>query len=167
MVFQLRRILRYVHTVGWCNNIALRLGLPSYKASGYHNLNCRCYTDSKNETKPLFNALKSIWTRNENVQNAMDTSMTSKDYRVLYRFPYTRVGGIVNKLKKHFTIVTAAGVPTSALLKLMDVISIDTMTTFFALGMLSIPVAVFYSELLSRLQSQNCACGYRQIHKKG
>lgn len=81
--------------------------------------------------------------------------MVSKDYRVLYRFPYTRVGGIVNKLKKHFTVVTAAGVPTSALLKLMDVISTDTMTTFIVLGMLSIPVAVCYSELLSRLKRQN------------
>ncbi|PNF38937.1 hypothetical protein B7P43_G07459 [Cryptotermes secundus] len=60
--------------------------------------------------------------------------MTSKDYRVLYRFPYTRVGGIVNKLKKHFTVVSAAGLPTSALLKLIDVISIDTMTAFIALG---------------------------------
>jgi hypothetical protein len=81
----------------------------------------------------------------------MDTSMTSKDYRVLYRCPYIRVGGIVNKLKKYFTVVTAAGVPTSALLKLMDVVSVDTMTTFVALGMLSIPVTVCYPELLSEV----------------
>lgn len=140
MVFQLRGILRYVYAVGWCNNSVLRLGLPSYTAYGYRNLNCKYYSDSKNESRPLFNALKSIGTRNENVRNAMDTSMTSKDYIVLYRFPYTRVGGIVNKLKKHFTVVSAAGVPAGALLKLMDVISIDTMTSFIVLGMLSIPM---------------------------
>jgi hypothetical protein len=73
--------------------------------------------------------------------------MTLKDYRVLYRFPYIRVGGFVNKLKKYFTVMTAAGVPTSAVLKFMDVISIDTMTAFIVLGMLYIPVAVSYSEL--------------------
>jgi hypothetical protein len=75
----------------------------------------------------------------------MDKSMTSKDYHVLYRFPYIRVGGIVNKLKKHFTIVTAAGVPASAFLKLMDVISIDKMTVFIALGMIFISVDVTLS----------------------
>lgn len=134
MVFQLRGILRYVHTVGCCNNSVLRLGLLSCTTSGYHNVNCKSHTDPKKESRPLFNALKSIGTRKGNVQNVMDTSMTSKDYRVLYRFPYIRVGGIVNKLKKHLTVVTAAGVPTSALLKLMDFISIDTMTAFITLG---------------------------------
>jgi hypothetical protein len=145
MVFRLRGILRCADTAGWCNNSILRLGLPSYKTPGYHNLNHKFYTDSKNDSRPLFNAAKSIGTRNGNVQNAMDTSMTSKDYRVLYRLPYVRVGSIVNKLKKHFTVVTAAGAPTSALLTFMDVISIDTMTAFIVLGMLSIPVAVCYS----------------------
>jgi hypothetical protein len=85
-------------------------------------------------------------TRKGDVQNAMDTSMTSKDYQVLYRFPYIRIGGIVNKLKKHFTVVTAAGIPTSVLLKLMDVISTDTMTVFIALGMIFILVADCYFE---------------------
>jgi hypothetical protein len=94
--------------------------------------------DSKNASRPLFNALKSIGIWKRNVQNGMDTSMASEDYQVLYRFPHIRVGGIVNKLKKHFTVVTAAGVPTSVLLKLMDVISIDTMKVFIALGMMPI-----------------------------
>jgi hypothetical protein len=135
MVLQLKGILRYVHSVGWCNNSVSRLGLLPYKISGYHALSCKTHMDSKNASKPLFNALKSIGTRKGNVQNAMDTSMTSEDYQVLYRFPHIRVGGIVNKLKKHLTVVTVTGVPTSILLKLMDVISIDTMTIFTVLGM--------------------------------
>jgi hypothetical protein len=80
--------------------------------------------------------LKPIWTRKGSVQNAVDTSMASKEYQILYRFPQIRVGGIVNKLKKHFTVVTAAGVPTCGFLKFMDVISIDTVTVFISLGMM-------------------------------
>jgi hypothetical protein len=119
-----------------------------YQINGYHNLNSKTPTDTRNDAKSPFNDFRYVGIRKgSNVQNAVDTSVTSKDYDILYRFPYVRVGGIVNKLKKHFTVMTVAGVPTSALLLLMDVISTDIMTAFIALGMICFSVVNCYARV--------------------
>jgi hypothetical protein len=137
MAFPVRGIIHHLYTTSWCNNSVLKLSLLPYKIYDYRNLNCKTHADSKNDAKSFFNASKSIGiTKGRNIQNAVDTSVTRKDYRVLYRFPYIRVGGIVNRLKKHFTTVAILGVPTSLLLKLMDIISTDTVSVFIALGMI-------------------------------
>jgi hypothetical protein len=141
MAIPIRGIIQHHYIIKWCNNSIFRLVSIPYQISGYHNLKCKKHSDSRNDAKSLFNALQSVRIRKgSNAENAIDTNVTSKDYCILYRFPYIRVGGVVNKLKKHFTVVTVAGVPASALLQFMGAISTDTMTVFIAVGMICISV---------------------------
>ncbi|KDR12186.1 hypothetical protein L798_14005 [Zootermopsis nevadensis] len=135
MVVPVRGIAHHFCVIKWCNSIISRLGLLPSQTNGYYNLNCKIHADSRNNAKPHFNDFSYVGRRKgSNVQNAVDTSETSKDYYILYRFPYVRVGGVVNKLKKHITAVTVAGVPASVLLQLMNVISTETMIVFITVG---------------------------------
>jgi hypothetical protein len=149
MVVPVRGIVHPSYIIKYCNSIISRLGLLPYQINGHHNL-CETHTDSRNNAKSLFNVSKYFGIRKGSiVQNAVDTSVSSEDYYTLYRFPYIQVCGIVNKLKKHLTIVTVAGVPVSALLQLMDVVSSGTTTVFIAVGM----ICNFSGELLCSSKS--------------
>jgi hypothetical protein len=115
----------------------LRLGVPCYQFCGYHNLNGQKHTDSRKGALLCMNALKPIIIRKgSTVQNADDTNMTPKDYRMLYRFSNIIVCGFVNKIKKHFTMLMTVGVPGCYILKVMDIISSDTFLIFISQGMI-------------------------------
>jgi len=137
MVVQIRGVVQCLCRITWDSRRVLRLGVPCYQFCGYHNLIGQKHTDSRKGALSYLNALKPVIIRKgSTVQNAADTNMTPKDYRMLYRFSHITVCGFVNKIKKHFTILMTVGVPGSYILKLMDVISSDTFFIFISQGMI-------------------------------
>lgn len=136
MVVQIRGVIQCLCRINWDSRRVLRLGVPCYQVCGYHNLNGKKHTDSKKGALSYLNALKPIIRNESVVQNADDTNMTSKDYRMLYRFSHIAVCGFVNKIKKHFTILMTVGVPGSYILRLMDIISTDTFFIFISQGII-------------------------------
>ena len=148
MVVKIRGIMQCLRRVSWNNSHFVRFDLIPSRC-GYHNLNCERHTGSQNDALLYLNVLKPVIIRKgSNVQSAKDTDMTPKDYRILYRFPHVPVCGFVNKVKKRFTTFMAVGVPTSYLLRLMDVISTDTFFFFITQGMMLISVAFHYWEFV-------------------
>lgn len=137
MVVQIRGMIQCLCRITWDSRRVLRLGVPCYQICGYHNLNGQKHTDSTNGALSYLNVLKpSIIRRRSIAQNAEDTNMTPKDYRMLYRFSHVAVCGFVNKIKKHFTTFMAVGVPGSYILRLLDFISFDTFFFFISQGMI-------------------------------
>jgi len=144
MVVQIREAVQCLCRITWDSRRVLRLGVPWYQFCGYHNLIDQKHTDSGKGALSYLNALKPIIIRKgSTVQNADDTNMTPKDYRMLYRFSHITVCGFVNKIKKHFTILMTVGVPGSYILKLMDIISSDTFFIFTSQGMISFQLCFF------------------------
>jgi hypothetical protein len=115
----------------------LRFGESCYQICGYHNLIGQKHTHSTKGALSYSNVLKPIIIRKGSiVQNAEDTSMTPRDYRMLYKFSHITICGFVNKIKKHFTILMTVGVPGSYILRSMDIISTDTFFIFISQGMI-------------------------------
>jgi hypothetical protein len=134
MVVQIRGVIHSVCRITWDNRRVLRLGVPCYQICGYHNL--IGHTDSRKGALLYLNALKPIIIRKGSIVQNVDTNMTPKDYRMLYRFSHITVCGFVNKIKKHFTILMTVGVPGSYILRVMDIISSDTFFIFISQGMI-------------------------------
>jgi len=135
MVVQIRGVVQCLCRITWDSRRALRLRVPFYQFCGHHNLIGQKHTDSKKGSFSYLNA-PIIIRKESTVQNANDTNMTPKDYRMLYRFSHITFCGFVNKIKKHFTILMTLGVPGSGILRLMDIISSDTFFIFISQGMI-------------------------------
>jgi hypothetical protein len=135
MVVQIRGVIQCLCRITWDCRRVLRLGESCYQICGYHNIIGKEPRSTKGALTYL-NVFKPIIRKGSIVQNAENTSMTPKDYRMLYRFSHITLCGFVNKIKKHFTILMTVGVPGCYLLRSMDIISSDTFFIFISQGMI-------------------------------
>ncbi|PSN32226.1 hypothetical protein C0J52_17241 [Blattella germanica] len=115
------------------NNGIQKLCLMQCENTKYHNLSFKTYQSYKSKNTSLVNYAKAVYYSTRITQESSNLD-SSKEYKMFYKFPYIQIGGIVNKLKKWFTIAIFAGSPVAVGLKSLDIISSDTVSVFLALG---------------------------------